>query len=155
MSSSASAITFDAKVVDVTDGDTVKVVTGETCTEGKNCRAGLVQYRIRLAEIDAPERKQPYGTKSKQALLGMVGGKQVKVEQTDIDRYGRIVAQLYAGQLWVNGEMVKTGNAWVYPQYAKTQALFQMQDEAKKQQQGLWSLPEGERVEPWKWRKAH
>ena len=89
------AETFTAKVVGVSDGDTVKVLTEQSCDSGKDCRSGKVQYRVRLAEIDTPEKKQPYGSKAKQALSDLVFGRMIKVEQIDKDRYGRLVANLY------------------------------------------------------------
>ena len=63
-----SAETFTGQVVGVSDGDTVKVLTEQTCNSGEECRSGKVQYRVRLAEIDAPEKKQPFGSKAKAAL---------------------------------------------------------------------------------------
>lgn len=113
------AETFTAKVVGVSDGDTVKVLTEQSCDTGKDCRSGKIQYRLRLAEIDTPEKKQPYGSKAKQALSDLVFGRMIKVEQIDKDRYGRLVANLYVDGKWVNAEMVRSGSAWVYRQYAK------------------------------------
>jgi endonuclease YncB( thermonuclease family) len=46
----------------ITDGDTIKVVDDQN-----------QQHKIRLASIDAPERKQPYGLKSKQMLSDLIG----------------------------------------------------------------------------------
>ncbi len=108
----------------VSDGDTVKVLTEQSCDTGKDCRSGKIQYRVRLAEIDTPEKKQPYGSKAKQALSDLVFGRMIKVEQIDKDRYGRPVANLYVDGKWVNAEMVRSGSAWVYRQYAKTPELF-------------------------------
>jgi endonuclease YncB( thermonuclease family) len=82
-----------------------------------------------------------------------VGGKFVRVEQTDVDRYGRIVGHIYVDDLWVNGQLVKTGNAWVYRRYAKSTELFSYEQEAKQNGVGLWALPEAERMPPWEWRR--
>ena len=79
----------------------------------------------------------------------------ITVEQVDKDRYGRLVANLYADGKWVNAEMVRSGDAWVYRQYAKTPELFQLEEEAREGKRGLWALPEQERTPPWEWRKAH
>ena len=114
-----------------------------------------MQYRVRLAEIDAPEKKQPFGSKAKAALSELVAGQMITVEQVDKDRYGRLVANLYADGKWVNAEMVRSGDAWVYRQYAKTPELFQLEEEAREGKRGLWALPEQERTPPWEWRKAH
>ncbi len=88
----------------VSDGDTVKVLTEQSCDSGKDCRSGKIQYRVRLAEIDTPEKKQPYGSKAKQALSDLVFGRMIKVEQIDKDRYGRLVANLMS---MANGSMPK------------------------------------------------
>lgn len=149
------AETITGKVVGVSDGDTVKVLTEQTCNSGEDCRGGKVQYRVRLAEIDAPEKKQPFGTKAKTALSDLLAGQVIKVEQVDRDRYGRLVANLYADGKWVNAEMIRSGDAWVYRQYAKTPALFKLEEEARDGKRGLWALPESERTPPWEWRKAH
>lgn len=140
------AETFTAKVVGVSDGDTVKVLTEQSCDSGKDCRSSKIQYRVRLAEIDTPEKKQPYGSKAKQALSDLVFGRMIKVEQIDKDRYGRLVANLYVDGKWVNAEMVRSGSAWVYRQYAKTPELFKLEAEAKADKRGLWALPESERT---------
>jgi endonuclease YncB( thermonuclease family) len=73
------------RVVSVTDGDTIKVLDSTN-----------TQHKIRLTGIDAPERGQPYGTKSKDHLAFMVAGKEVLVESDKNDRYGRVL-----GKVWV------------------------------------------------------
>ncbi len=60
-----------AKVIGITDGDTIKVLD-----------ASKTQHRIRLAGIDAPERKQPLGTRSKQGLSDTLAGKEVTIEDS-------------------------------------------------------------------------
>jgi len=86
------------KVVGVTDGDTITVLDGAN-----------TQYKIRLAGIDAPERGQVFGTKSKQALSDKVFGKQVRVDWTEHDRYQRIIGEVYVGDRWINLELVQEG----------------------------------------------
>ena len=147
------AESFMAKVVGVSDGDTVNVLTDKPCNSGKNCKSGKIQYRVRLAEIDTPEKKQPYGSRSKQALSDLVFGRQVKVDTIDTDRYGRLVAQLYIDGKWVNAELVKSGSAWVYRQYVKSPLLFEFEKDARINKRGLWSLPEADRIPPWEWRR--
>ena len=70
------------KVIKVTDGDTITI------------RSGTDTIKIRLAEIDAPERGQPWGEKSRQALDGLVAGKIVQAIPITTDRYGRTVARV-------------------------------------------------------------
>lgn len=133
---------YHALVVSVTDGDTVIVLTDDK-----------EQVKIRLAEIDTPERKQPWYNKAKQALSVMVIQKAVLVNPVTKDRYGRTVAHLSIGQLQVNREMVSTGNAWVYRKYMKDATLLDLESDAKAKKVGLWGLPESERIPPWEWRK--
>lgn len=132
---------YKGKVVKVTDGDSINILVDET------------QLRIRLAEIDAPERGQPHWRKSKDALAYYVAEKDVDVFEVDIDRYERIVGHVYVGDLWVNGELVRSGYAYVYPKYATSQRLYEYERLAKESQVGIWALPESERVKPWEWRK--
>lgn len=144
--------TFDAKVVGVSDGDTLTVIRPDPRNPGRTLR-----HRVRLAEIDTPEKAQPYGAAAKQALSDLVFNRTVRIEQIDVDRYGRLVAHVYAGdtrQIWANARMVRSGHAWVYRRYARSPELFQMEDVARRQRAGLWSLPESERTPPWEWRHA-
>jgi hypothetical protein len=64
-----AAIEFVGKVVGVTDGDTITVLTAQQ-----------QQHRVRLSGIDAPEKRQSFGERSKQSLSNLVYGKRVKVE---------------------------------------------------------------------------
>jgi endonuclease YncB( thermonuclease family) len=69
------------------------------------------QIKVRLTEIDAPEKSQAFGQRSKQSLSDLVFDKQIRVEQQDIDRYGRVVGRVYAGGLDVNAEQIRRGMA--------------------------------------------
>lgn len=139
----AMAADISCKVVGVSDGDTF------TCLA-----AGNKQVKVRMAEIDTPESKQPYGTRSRQALSDLVFGKQVTLKVQDTDRYGRTVARAYVGGTDVNAQLVSQGAAWVYRQYSKDRSLISLEDQARKATRGLWALPESERMPPWEWRKA-
>jgi endonuclease YncB( thermonuclease family) len=137
----SKAQTYEGKVIKVIDGDSINIMY-----EGK-------PLRIRLAEIDAPERGQPFGKKSKEALANYVAGKEVQVVEIDIDRYKRIVGQVYLGNLWVNGALVRGGYVYVYPKYATSKQLYEYETEAQESKAGIWNLPESERIKPWVWRK--
>jgi len=136
-----NAQSYKGKVIKVTDGDSINILH-----KGNS-------LRIRLAEIDAPERGQPFWKKSREALANYVAGKQVKVIEIDIDRYKRIVGQVYVGDLRVNGALVRGGYAYVYPGYATTERLYEFEEEARESQAGIWKFPENERVKPWEWRR--
>ncbi|SFP39048.1 Endonuclease YncB, thermonuclease family [Geopseudomonas sagittaria] len=139
----ALAADISCKVVGVYDGDTF------TClTDAKR------QVKVRMAEIDTPESKQPYGTRSKQALSDLVFGKNVTLKVQDTDRYGRTVARADVGGTDVNAQLVSQGAAWVYRQYSKDKSLIRIEDKARAAKRGLWALPESERMPPWEWRKA-
>jgi endonuclease YncB( thermonuclease family) len=135
----AYAQVYEGKVVAVSDGDTLIVLTPEK-----------QQIKVRLVEIDAPEKSQAYGQRSKQSLSDLVFGKQVHVEQQDRDRYGRVVGRVYAGGLDINAEQVKRGMAWVYRKYARDQTLFALEHEAKNAKRGLRADPYA--IPPWEYR---
>ncbi len=137
----AQAQEIKGKVVAISDGDTLTLLD-----------ANKRQLKIRLAEIDTPESKQPYGKRAKQALSKLVFAKTATVEVQDKDRYGRIVGRVYVDDINVNAEMVRQGAAWVYRQYAKDQALYDLETKARQDKTGLWGLSESERVPPWEWR---
>ncbi len=128
-------------VVGVVDGDTVDV----------KLQSGLI--RVRLHAIDAPESAQPYGHDARQALSTLVSGKAVDVEPYEQDRYDRLVARLWLGDLDVNAEMVKRGMAWTYRRYADEAAYCAYEHGARDLKRGLWSLPPGQRPAPWEWRQ--
>ncbi len=130
-------------VVGISDGDTFTLLTSDK-----------QQVKIRLAEIDAPESGQPYGNKSKQALSGLIFGKDVRVDVQTTDRYGRTVGRPYVGNLDVCEEMVRVGAAWVYRQYVVDESLFDIENDAREARRGIWGLSESEQVEPWNWRRG-
>jgi micrococcal nuclease len=104
----ALAGTLTGRVVGVADGDTITVLS-----------SGNQQTKIRLDSIDAPEKKQPFGTVAKQALSDMVFNEQVTIEASTKDRYGRTIGEVWRDSELVNLTMVKSGMAWVYRKYAK------------------------------------
>jgi micrococcal nuclease len=128
-------------VVGIVDGDTADV----------RLQSGMI--RVRLHAVDAPERDQPHGAASKQVLSKLVYGKNVNVEPVEQDRYDRLVARLWLGDLDVNAEMIKQGAAWVYRRYADDPAYCAHEKSARDVRRGLWSLPRDQRTAPWEWRK--
>jgi micrococcal nuclease len=132
---------FLGNVVGIKDGDTIVVMhdgVGET---------------IRLYGIDAPEKKQDFGTKSKQFLSDLVFNKTVTVKVKDKDRYGRTIGEVYLQDgTNANHEMVRAGLSWWYEQYAKNdENLKRLQNEARTKKIGLWSLQNP--TPPWEFRK--
>jgi endonuclease YncB( thermonuclease family) len=75
----------------------------------------------------------------------------VTVQETD--RYGRSVGTVWVSGRSANAEMIRQGQAWVYRQYLRDRSLLALEEEAKQARNGLWALPEAERVPPWQWRR--
>lgn len=128
-------------VVGVVDGDTADV----------RLQSGMM--RVRLHAVDAPERDQPQGAASKAALSRLIFGRTVMVEPVEQDRYDRLVARLWLGELDVNAEMIRQGRAWVYRRYADDPAYCAYEKEARDLRLGLWALPREQRPAPWEWRQ--
>ena len=127
-------------VVGVIDGDTVKVLDSTR-----------TQHRIRLQGIDAPESKQAYGQRSKQALSKKIFGKTVSVKWKERDRYGRIIGDIYLDNRWINLELVQEGWAWHYKRYSNDKRLAEAEVKARQAQRGLWQ--DAHPISPWDFRK--
>lgn len=148
-SSKVLALTFDGHVYRVSDADTVRLTVTATCQE-RACPEVGDSLRIRLAEIDAPEDDQPYGAIATEQLSAAVKNQKVSIRQTDVDQYGRIVGHVIYQGNWINAWLVSEGHAWVYPEYATSRELFELEDNARNSRRGLWA--EDYPVEPWVWR---
>jgi len=151
-------------VLTVSDGDTLKA----RCD---SARGGEPQRTVRIAGIDAPESRQPYGQRARQALAGLVRDKPVRLLCHDApDRYGRSVCKVMvapdscrrepcARTLDAGLAMVTLGLAWWEPHYAHEQTAQDRgqyefaQEEARARRAGLWREPQPE--PPWQWRRAH
>ncbi len=140
----SEGIDYKGKVVGISDGDTFTLLTPEN-----------KQIKVRLAEIDAPESAQPYGSRAKQALADLIFGKEVKVVEQDIDRYGRLVGHVFVQDIHVNRKLVQEGMVWVYRQYLKDKSLLEDEQKAREAKKGLWSLPPSEQIAPWEWRRGN
>lgn len=141
---SGSCWAWTAKVVGISDGDTLTVL-----------RSGREQVKIRLYGIDAPESDQPHGQASRKHLSSLVFGKNVDVLVVSTDRYGRTVARIHVKGRDVNAAQIQDGYAWLYRAYCKTRictAWAVLESRARADRKGLWA--DDEPVAPWKWRKA-
>jgi len=132
--------TFNAKVIGVTDGDTIVVLN-----EDKQ------QIKIRLEGIDCPESRQDFGQKAKQATAELCFGKEVIIKQTGKDRYGRTIAFVYVGETCINHELIKLGMAWHYKKYNQDPELSELEIIARKNRVGIWS--QSNPIAPWDWRR--
>lgn len=140
-----SAATIEGRVVGVADGDTITVLD-----------ATNTQHKIRLSGIDAPEKKQPYGMRSKQSLSDLVFDKLVTVETDKRDKYKREVGKVLVGGLDANLEQVQRGFAWHYKAYEREQSpndrklYAAAENEAKATRRGLWA--DAVPMPPWDFR---
>jgi endonuclease YncB( thermonuclease family) len=137
------AADFAAKVVGVSDGDTLTVLTTEK-----------QRVKLRLHGIAAPEAGQDFGSRAKQTASELAFGNPVTVRPIELDRYGRTVAEVILPDgRSLNHEMVRNGMAWWYRRYAPADsALASLEAEAKAAKRGLWA--QAGAVPPWEWRKG-
>lgn len=138
----APKMTLSGRVLEVYDGDTMTVLAGHN------------KFRVRLFGIDAPEVLQEYGTESRDLLRQLVLGQTVTIEILDVDKYGRGVAVIRKNLLDINTEMVRSGAAWHYRQYAAGETgLAEAQEEARNAKAGLWQ--HGSPMPPWEYRQKN
>jgi endonuclease YncB( thermonuclease family) len=130
-------------VIGIADGDSL-TARCETPTGGEN-------VKVRLAQIDAPERGQAFGTRSKQSLAALCLEQQAIVAPLTRDRYGWTVALVECRGQDASTEQVKAGMAWAYTRYLKDESLKGLESEAKAARRGLWA--DEAPIAPWEWRK--
>ena len=127
------------RVISVADGDTITII-GD----------GNTQYKIRLNAIDAPEKSQNFGQKSKQQLSNYVFGKDVTVTWKSKDKYGRVLGTVFVGGKDINLQMVRDGYAHHYKRFDSSPAYAAAETEARQMRRGLWA--DDNPVEPEKFR---
>ena len=143
----AHADVISGRIVAISDGDTVTLLDSTK-----------QQHKIRLAGIDAPEKKQSFGQRSKQNLSELVFNKDVEADCVKVDRYKREVCKITVNGTDANLEQIKAGLAWWYRSYAKDQSKADRatyaaaEQEAKDAKRGLWG--DAEAVAPWEWRHS-
>ncbi|MDO9220192.1 MAG: thermonuclease family protein [Thiobacillus sp.] len=140
------ADTMSGIVFVIIDGDTVLF---KPDSYGAASRAFL---KIRLANIDAPEKDQPYGEVATRELSALLLNQRVDVNTVAVDAYGRTIAQIQAGDVQVNTELVRRGLAWASA-YRRNAELKAVQRDAQQAARGLWR--DAEPVPPWRWRREH
>lgn len=130
---------FSGRVVSIADGDTITVLVEHQ------------QVKVRLVEIDAPEKAQAFGNRSKHSLSDMCFGKDALIQEKSKDRYGRTLGRVFCDEIDANAEQVRRGMAWVYDKYVTDHSLYLLQDEARAANRGLWY--DSDPVPPWDWRR--
>lgn len=128
------------KVISVADGDTITILTDSN-----------EKIKIRLEGIDAPERGQDFGSKSRQHLNELCYGKTVQVEKKGVDQYGRLLGVVYVGNLNLNEEQIRSGLAWYYRQYVDDPRLDLLEQTARQEKLNIWSVKNP--LAPWEFRK--
>jgi endonuclease YncB( thermonuclease family) len=123
-------------VVGVTDGDSL--------TARCDAPDGQVTLTVRLAEIDAPEKRQPFGERSKQHLAALFRPK-------TRDRYSRTVARVECVGVDASIEQVRAGMAWAFTKYETDKRFTAWETEARMDRTGLWA--DATPIPPWQWRR--
>lgn len=139
----ATCFSWPAKVVSITDGDTIVVLH-----EGQ-------KKEIRLYGIDCPEKGQGHGEQAKALTAALVSGRNVDVEQKDIDKYKRIVGLVKVDGQCLSELIIQNGYAWVYTKYCQEKFCtdwVKLEGIARQQKKGMWADPSI--VPPWEWRAA-
>ena len=134
--------TINGEVIRVQDGDTLTV---------KTKRDKL--YKVRLANIDAPEISQPFGKQARRRVKDLVLKKTIRVDYIFKDKYGRLIGELILpeGKL-LNEEMLKAGLAWHYRvKHPQSTFLEKLEYKAWQKKLGLWV--QDKPIPPWEFRR--
>ena len=123
------------------DGDTVRI------------KDSASEYKLRITDIDAPERNQSYGKKSRRALMQFCAETNIHVVSMGYDKYQRKLGRLKCNEQDASQFMVKNGHAWFNRRYSMDYSLALLEDEARKDKRGLWQA--AQQIPPWVWRKNH
>jgi endonuclease YncB( thermonuclease family) len=135
-----SAQIYTGKIISVKDGDSFELLTKENQI-----------IEIRLAHVDTPEKKQPYGKAAKIYAANLVWGYIVTATQTDTDRYKRKICIVEANGRILNLELVRVGLAWHFKKYSEDPRYARAEKVAKARKVGLWK--QSNPIAPWDARK--
>lgn len=139
----------------VITGRVVSIADGDTLTLLDSARQ---QHKIRVSGIDAPEKVQAFGQRSRSNLGALAFDREASAECRKTDRYGCSICVVRVNGKDVGLEQIRAGMAWWYRQYAKDQTAQEREDyeqadfEAKSHRVGLWA--DKNPVEPWNWRRG-
>lgn len=138
---------INGRIIAITDGDTIRLLTPDHTL-----------YKVRLAGIDAPEKNQAFGQRSKQTLAECAMDKEARIDANKTDRYGRTVGKVIVNGIDCNLRQVKLGMAWHYKKYGNEQnvddkSLYgQAEYLAQRDRLGLWF--ETTPIAPWEFRQT-
>jgi endonuclease YncB( thermonuclease family) len=136
--------TLAVAVKRVIDGDSILVLDPKDNDK---------EYEVQLEGLDAPELKQEFGKQSSEALAKLIEKKELRISWKSKDNFERLLAQVYVGNTHINSEMLKSGMAWHFKRYNKSEALAKLEVEAKEAKKGLWK--NGSPTAPWDYRKEN
>lgn len=145
LAGNVNADTITGRVVGISDGDTITVLSHQN-----------EQFKVRLSGIDAPEKAQPFGQRSKEKMSDLVFDKPVTVEWSKRDRYQRIIGKVIVANQDAGLALISSGLAWHYKKYEKEQGVSDREryataeEAARSKRIGLWS--DANPVPPWEWR---
>jgi len=146
--SAAEPVRIDGRIVAVADGDTLTLLD-----------ATKTQHKIRLDGIDAPEKGQAFGNRSKQSLSDLAFGREAQAHCPKVDRYNRRVCKVIVNGADVGLEQIKRGMAWAFVRYLKEleperrEAYIAAEANARAEKRGLWR--DSDPMPPWEWRDQH
>ena len=131
---------FSVKVVGISDGDTFTGINSDN-----------LQLKVRIYGIDAPEKKQAFGNKSKEYLSSIIFGKRITIDVQSQDSWGRYISYVYTP----DGEdvsllMLQTGMAWHFVKYDSSSIYAEAEANARRDKLGLWT--DKEPTAPWDYR---
>jgi len=150
-----ASATIEGYVVGVADGDTITILAVEK-----------QKHRIRISGIDAPEKAQPFGNRSKQNMERLAKSKKAQADCPKTDRYGRMVCKVWVQPdycptcgltLDVGYAQISAGLAWWYQAYVKEQSAEDRgryeseENESRLLKRGLWG--DDSPTPPWAWRE--
>ena len=145
-SMTAAADTLTGFVVGITDGDTLTLLVDRQ------------EHKVRVAGIDAPEKRQAWGEKSKTNLSRLAFNQQAVAECPKVDRYGRKICKVLVTGMDVGLAQVQEGMAWWYRKYANEQSVEDRgayesgELMAKLKRLGLWA--DTNPLPPWEFRRG-
>ena len=134
-------IVIEGKVIKIKDGDTIEILVNNR------------PLTVRLAHIDCPEKRQPYGNAARQFIAQKCFGQKVRlISNNKYDRNKRLIAEVIneKGEN-INRELIKAGLAWHFKKYSSDSSYASLEETAKAQHKGLWK--DEDAIAPWLWRK--
>ena len=141
MTLAAGAQTITGRVVTVYDGDTFTLL-----------RDDMTQLKIRINGIDAPEKSQAYGRRSKEYLASLIASRRVTARVCSTDRYGRLICRVKHNGKDISLEMIRSGYAWHYSHFDNTPEYARAEKEAREAHRGLWADPHP--MNPYEYRRT-